>query len=78
MEPDRALGYEEGFVVHFVPVGGGAGGVGWDGEFGGADAVVFFFGFGQSVCRSGLIIWDEGMKESGGLGGVFCNLYMYK
>lgn len=40
VEAHGALGDEEGLVVHLVPVGGGAGGARWDGEFGAADAVV--------------------------------------
>lgn len=40
VEAHGALGDEEGFVVHFVPVSGWAGGVGWEGELGAADAVV--------------------------------------
>jgi hypothetical protein len=36
-----AGGGEEGLVVHFVPVGGWAGGVWGEGEFGYAEAVVW-------------------------------------
>lgn len=48
VEAHGALGDEEGFVVHFVPVGGRAGGVRGEGEFGAADAVVWW-----GVCQMG-------------------------
>ena len=48
VEAHDALGDEEGFVVHFVPVGGWAGGVRGKGKFGAADAVVWW-----SVCQMG-------------------------
>lgn len=41
VEAHGATGYEEDFVVHFVPVGRGTGGVWWNGDFDGADAVVW-------------------------------------
>ena len=49
VEADGAAGHEEGLVVHFVPVLGRAGGVGRDGEFGAADAVVCAYGEGGRV-----------------------------
>ena len=41
VEANGALGYEEGLVVHFMPVGWGAGGVRWDGEDGGRETVIW-------------------------------------
>jgi hypothetical protein len=47
VEADCALGYEEGLVVHFVPVRGRARGTGWNGEFGAAYAVVLWRSVGN-------------------------------
>ena len=40
VEPDGALGYEKGLVVHFVPVRWRARGLGWKDKLSNADAVV--------------------------------------
>jgi hypothetical protein len=41
MESDRALGYKEGLIVHFMPVCRGPGGASRDGEFSATYAVVW-------------------------------------
>ena len=54
VEAECAFGHEEGFVVHFVPVGWWAFGAGRDDEFGRADAVVWGFIVSKLIVRGDL------------------------